>query len=219
MDVINVENEPKTDTTRTDNKRRMIVKAGLSAGPVIATLTSKPVQAVQGLSNMLSGDASVCRGDNRYGGQSPGFWKALTGKTDPVVYLTSTISHKAEEAWSLTGYEYGTLVRGENPNKYESYVGGTVYSDVFGSNIPDSGRTLREVLNQDEGSDQFHLIAGLLNARYFDAISPAGQTMYIFTTQQFWDMHDHLLNVPDSFNSLRDLIETYYHSTPGGDCI
>ena len=214
-----MENEPKTDTSRTDNNRRMIVKAGLSAGPVIATLTSKPVQAVQGLSNMLSGDASVCRGDNRYGGQSPGFWKALTGKTDPVIYLTSTISHEAAVAWSYTGYEYGSLIPGENDNKWQSYVGGTVYSDVFGPNIPDSGRSLREVLNQDTGSDQFHLIAGLLNARYFDEVSPGSHTMYIFSTQQFWDMHEGLLSVPSPFSSLRHLIESYYHSTPGGGCI
>jgi len=160
---------------------------------------------------MLSGDASVCRGDDRYGGQSPGFWKKLVGMTDPP-YVVS-----CSDAWTAAGYDYGTLIPGKK-NKYQNYEGGTRYTDVFGSNISDPGRSLREVLNEDNGSEQFHLIAGLLNARFFDNMSAGGNTQYIFTETQFWAMYDGNMDVPEAYSSLRDLISSNYHGKPGDDC-
>lgn len=194
-----------------DTDRRRIVKAALVTTPVIATLTSRPVQAVQGLSNMLSGNASTCRGDDRYGGMSPGFWKTPNGRTDAPYGDTHTM------AWQLTGLQYGQQIEGKKGNSWEHFKGGTPYSDVFGFNISDAERSLRQVLNEDSGSEQFHLIAGLLNARYFERKS-AGATEYIFTEQQFWDLYNGTLEIPDAYSSLRDLIESNYHHGPNSDC-
>ena len=193
-----------------DRNRRKIVKASLAVPPILATLSSKPVQAVQGLSNMLSGNASVCRGDDRYGGMSPGFWKTPVG--------TTQLGHSNSIAWSATGYSYGDLISGKNGKKWDHYTGGTPFNSVFGGG---DSRSLREFLNEEPGSDYFHLIAGLLNARYFESVSPAGRTQYIFTTQQFWDMYNGNLEIPDAYASLRDLIESNYspfYRTPGDEC-
>jgi hypothetical protein len=200
-------------TSPTSSSRRKIVRAALGTAPIIATLTSKPVQAVQGLSNMLSGDASVCKGDTRYGGMSPGFWKSPSGRTD------SPFNDHWNDAWNIAGFEYGSLITGETGNKYEHYEGGTTYSSIFGSDISDAGRSLREVLNQDSGSSQFHLIAGFLNASYFERKSGyGGSSDYIFSVAQFWAMYDGTMQVPDAYSSLRDLIESNYHGTPGDSC-
>ncbi|GEM_PF-3528181 len=193
-------------------KRRKLLKAALAAPPVLMTLTSRPVHAVQGLSNMMSGDASQCRGDTRYGGMSPGFWKKLTGTTD-------LYGDEAYLAWQLTGYEYATPIPAANSGaNYDTYSGGTLCSDVFSGSSFD--KSLREVLNEESGSDEFHLIAGLLNARYFDAKAAAGggPTQYFMTTAQFWDMYDERLEVPPGYASLRDLVESNYHGTPGTGC-
>ena len=192
-----------------DKNRRRVVQTVLAASPILATLNSRPVQAVQGLSNMLSGNASTCRGDTRYGGMSPGYWLTPPGRTVPY-------ADTHEMAWQLTGYEYGTVIAGViNTNKWEDFEGGTPYNTVFGGN---DGRPLRLVLGQDTGSEQFHLIAGLLNAIYFEAKAGAGVTEYIITIQQFWDLFYGRLEIPNAYSSLRDMIEANYHNTPGSDC-
>ena len=106
-------------------------------------------------------------------------------------------------------------INNQNENRWDKFKGGTPYSDVFGGN---DGRPLRQVLGEDTGSDQFHLIAGLLNASYFEAKAGAGVTEYIITVQQFWDLYYGSLEIPDAYGSLRDMIEANYHSTPGSDC-
>jgi hypothetical protein len=204
--------EPKIETN-SKLDRRKIIQAALGSAPLIATLTSRPVHAVQGLSNMLSGDASVCRGDNFYGGMSPGFWKTPNGRTD------APYSDACQDAWKIAGCLYGKLKKGEQGNQFSDYRGGTRYSDVFGSNIYRPNRPLRKVLNQDSGTDQFHLIAGLLNARYFGAKAGFGSSSeYMFTEAQFWAMYNGTMQVPDAYNSLRDLIESNYHGVPGDAC-
>ncbi len=210
----NKHNNTSTDASSqntTSAKRRKLLKAALAAPPVLMSLTSRPVHAVQGLSNMLSGDSSQCRGDVNYGGMSPGFWKKLVGTTD--VYGDS-----AADAWTYTGYEYGTLINPSKPNKWNSYTGGTLYEDAFGGGYP--GKTFREILNEPatSGSEAFHLIAGLLNARYFDYRAAAGGTLYFMTTAQFWDLYEGRSTVPSGYASLRDLIESSYHLQPGSDC-
>ncbi len=191
-------------------RRRRLLQAALAAPPVLMTLTSRPVHAVQGLSNMLSGDASQCRGDTRYGGMSPGFWKKLTGRTD--VY-----DDEAWLAWQLTGYLYADPPPTTNSSdSYNTYSGGTLCSDVFSGSFQ---KTLREVLNEEPGSDEFHLIAGLLNARYFEAKAGGGPTQYFMTTDQFWAMYDGTLAIPPGYGSLRDLIESSYHLEPGSHCL
>lgn len=193
--------------------RRKIVQTALGITPIVATLTSRPVQAVQGLSNMLSGDASVCRGDVFYGGMSPGFWKTPSGRTD------APYSDRCQDAWQIAGYHYGELKQGKSGDKYKHYKNGSIYSVVFGLNIPNPDRPLRVVLNEDSGSDQFHLIAGFLNASYFEAKAGFGGTsLYMFTTAQFWAMYDGSMPVPDAYSSLVDLISSNYHGVPGDDC-
>lgn len=188
------------DHDRTKNavssNRRQVVKATLAVPPILATLTSRPVQAVQGLSNMMSGNTSSCRGDEFYGGMSPGFWKTPLGPTQP--------------AWSQAGYLYGVLISGEKGNQWDQYTGGTTlgetdvseliawYSDL--SNVP-----LREILNKYDGKPIFHLIAGLLNINYYKG-------RYFITLDQFKDR----LKNPDS---LASLISQYYEGSPGDTCL
>jgi hypothetical protein len=168
-----------------DKSRRRAIGAGIAA-PVIMTLASKPVFAFQGLSNMLSGNTSHAVKNDRFGGMSPGFWKALPGSTP------APFNDTGSAAWDLTGYKYGNLKWGGSRNKWSDYTGGTLYSSVFGSGY--AGESLREVLNKYEsdtidGIKPFHFIAGLLNARYFDAKAGAGTTKYIFTEAQFWILY------------------------------
>ena len=73
---------------------------------------------------------------------------------------------------------------------------------------------LRQILNEDSGSVQFHLIAGLLNASYFDK----NDADYFLTVQQFWDLYDGTLEIPNAYSSLKDMISANYHQTPGSDC-
>jgi len=209
-----------------DKSKRRFSKAGI-ATPIIMTLASKPVFAVQGLSNMLSGTGSgagfaagdgVCvRGDNRYGGMSPGFWKTPKGDTEPFGDPVQG-NHPKETrlgAWEIAGYSYGTWWKGLG-NDWADYKGGTDSPD---SRLGDINTPLREILNNNPTTLQFHLIAGFLNACYFDAkaASSGNTTEYIFTRAEFWDM----LNNPTSyftvnfpFSSLQSLIETNYHKYP-----
>ncbi len=226
-----------------DQSRRALAKIGL-ATPIIMTLASKPVFAVQGLSNMLSTHGSAtCRGDYRYGGMSPGFWVTPHGTTDGTNLFSGD---DWKTAWSLTGFAYADpdpsgpngfqvkydisyecpstikkctpqqMVAVSTPrlgNKASDYVGGTLYSAVFGSGY--AGLSLREVMDNNPGSDAFHLIAGLLNARYFEAKAAGKGTQYIFTETQFWDLYNNRLAIPKSYTSLVNLIESNYHNQPG----
>lgn len=190
-------------------ERRRLLKASFALTPVLMSLTSRPVHAIQGLSNMLSGDASQCRGDNRYGGMSPGFWRKLTGATD--VY-----ADKAYMAWKLTLHDYAAPVPSSNSSDaYDTYSGGTAFNAIFGGT---DTRSLREVLNEDTGSDEFHLIAGLLNCRYFEAKAGSGTTLYFMTEDEFWDIYEGRTDLPVGFSSLSELIEYGYHKTPGSEC-
>jgi hypothetical protein len=198
-----------TKAASTDHTRRRFVQAALATSPVIATITSRPVQAVQGLSNMMSGNASDCRGDEFYGGMSPGFWKTPTGTTD------APYADRARKAWTIAGYNYGKWDKTNKKNKWDSYTGGTPFNTVFGGG---DTRSLREVLNAEPGSDEFHLIAGLLNASYFQNKAGAGRSLYFLTPDQYWDLLRNPGKVPMAYSSLRNLIETNYHFGPNSDC-
>jgi hypothetical protein len=121
-----------------------------------------------------------------------------------------------------TPYEYSTgIVDGVKKAKiWNDYEGGTSYNDTgIGTNLGFGGgdtRPLRQVMGEEPGSDQFHLIAGLLNATYFEA--RATPTEYFMTVQQFWYLFNNPTQVPDAYISLRDLIEANYHETPGSGC-
>jgi len=215
---------------RIDSKRRSFAKTGIAV-PVIMTLASRPVFGAQCLSEMLSTTMSGSPNAFCAGGQSPGFWKALTGATDPYFDMEGT---RAPEAWDATLLSYGTLnpvcyksngdPKSCNPNKWENYSGGTAYNSSFlnGNTFNSSGDTaldalsLREWLNSagsqndNYDHDYFHLIAGLLNARFYDN-SPG---YYMFSEAEFWEMYNDPSLVPSPYNSLRDLIELNYHNNP-----
>jgi len=80
----------------TDEGRRRLVRAALAAPPLLATFTARPVHAVHCVTNMASGDASNCNGDNRFGGMSPWFWKGPWGGSD--VY-----GDHVQHCWSMAG--------------------------------------------------------------------------------------------------------------------
>ena len=219
-------NQTNQTKENTNSSRRRAVQIALSSAPVIATLTSRPVHAVQGLSNMLSGDASVCRGDNRYGGMSPGFWMTPDG--------TTSAPHSGihvQDAWNIVFYgisrtdpdksspAYGTLIPKANGQAFgeptvNDYEGGEIVPEL--SPLP-----LREALagGMGNGSEPFHLIAGYLNARFFDRMSGAGNTQYIFSEADFWDLFYGRKPVPDAYYSLTDLISQNYYGKPGDACV
>ncbi len=219
MDIENKDNETPSTTSES---RRKLVKLGLLTPPVIMSITSSPVHAVQGLSNMLSGNTSNCGGDNFYGGQSPGFWKKLTGSSD--------LGDRAYIAWNKTGFLYCDPAPTTNSGaNYDTYSGGTLFDTVFPGGLR-PGKTLREVLNEDENSGfshpvhgkYFHLINGLLNCRYY-ANTAGGD--YFMTEAQFWAMFNNVIfddnytnMIPPGYSNLADLIESNYHKGPGSDC-
>jgi len=197
-----------------DKSKRKFSKAGLAA-PVIMTLASKPVFAMQGLSNMISGNTSHAVLDNRTGGMSPGFWKKLVGRTD-------CYDDSADDAWDLTGFDYGTHIGGNH--NWDNYTGGSNRTNtpaIPPSIMPNDTQSLREVLNLYNGDDYFHLIAGFLNAHYFQAkAGSAEDTLYFMSVPQFLDM----LGKADSFfdqfgySSLRHMVESNYHNVGTGIC-
>mgnify|MGYP000456263469 CR=1 FL=1 len=222
------ENNEKKETLegsidRINSKRRSFAKTGIAV-PVIMTLASRPVFGAQCLSEMLSTTMSGSPGNHCWGGQSPGFWKALTGATDNGV--------SAVEAWSRTGYFYGTLNAGGNVNKWNEYTGGTLFATIFGNHPDTDGKTLREVLNlniaidieanpDDDGLTYdaskydkvyFHLIAGLLNAKFFENDLTMDDS-YMFSVKEFWAMYGDASKVPGNM-TLDELISTNYHNNP-----
>jgi len=217
-----------------DKSKRKFSKAGLAA-PVIMTLASKPVFALQGLSNMLSTHGSATCGRQRRGGMSPGFWKTPSGSTD--INLFTDIPEKWDSAWDrATGMTnaYGTpnTDTAGNPvcevggtgnsrcNKWDDFSGG--YSDSrFGSSEP-----LRVLLNENPGTPLFHYIAGFLNASYYQAHAIANggtakDTEYFITVQEFWDLLDKTLDPFSDLNfpydDLVDMISFNYHVVPEGE--
>jgi len=225
-----LKNVGASDSAKIDPSKRMFSKAGLAA-PVIMSLTSKPVFAVQGLSNMMSTHGSaICRGDDRYGGMSYTFWKSPTGNghktelADDATEAHPNVS-SGSGAWEIAGYSYGKLDKDKDkktgndhdkdnkPEQWDSYIEGD--SDSYFRSSP-----LREILNDTSVSEsEKDLIAGLLNASYFEHKS---EGKYIFTVAEFRDMLDH----PDKYfsgdnalpyNDLAHLISANYDRRPG-DC-
>lgn len=211
--------------TGVDVKRRSFAKAGMAA-PVIMTLASRPVFGAQCLSEMLSTTISGSPGNHCAGGQSPGFWKKLTGKTDTLLQFMEGVD--ASTAWGRTGLDYGTLntdpatctrrkdgtggTQNCKSKKWWHYSGGTPLNSALLGFGGSDDRPLRIVLNKEGGTDIFHLIAGLLNARFYD--NPATSASYIFTEMEFWAMYHDGSLVPSSYSSLRDLISSNYHNNP-----
>lgn len=72
----------KRSDESTNQARRSFLRMGVVAAPVIMTLASKPVFAVQGLSNMLSTTGSAAlRGNCFSGGMTISDWQGTNGTT------------------------------------------------------------------------------------------------------------------------------------------
>lgn len=177
--------------TEVDKSKRKFSKAGMAA-PVIMTLASKPVFAVQGLSNMISGNVSdpqMARGNCYSGGFSHGRWK--------------TGNHQNEwEGADLEGFITGTgqdiTYTGTKVNSSSAF-GGHTYPADYGD------LTLIEVLNSESTIEIEFIkrVQGLLNIKYF-------KSSYFISETQFWEMNDIpvQLEVPNGY-TLGGIITAY----------
>lgn len=97
-----------TEYQAIDEKRRIIAKAGLGAGAVIATLVSRPVFAdACTISGMASGNASPAPGQLPCVGCTPGYWKNHPNNwpspyTAGTCKVCQTSSKKCNE-WNANG--------------------------------------------------------------------------------------------------------------------
>ncbi len=84
---------PELSNESANQARRSFLRMGAVAAPVIMTLASKPVFAVQGLSNMISGNASqIASTDCFSGGQGVSYWITtdLSGLTIETTFGLNT---------------------------------------------------------------------------------------------------------------------------------
>ncbi len=184
-----------------DKSRRRAIGAGIAA-PIIMTLASKPVFAVQGLSNMMSGNTSQqkFRGDCYYGGFSHGWWKDPHNQARKDSWLLATGQTNIEVAKSTQVSTFFT-----NAGCASSPFTGTLFAAV-----------------NNNGSAACQIVSGLLNYYYYanggkDEIS--GKTgRYFLTLEQFRDLNDGVntkWTVPKGYSSFADLIERNMHGQPG----
>jgi len=148
-------------TSSIDSSRRRFTKSGLTASGVILTLASRPVLANLGVckspSGFLSGNVSA-QGDPLYcDGRSPEYWM-----NNPKSW-TAAAGYEPGEYRPPTGSS-------QNVNRLNGWVGGTKFSEVFGSSHYDTGSveySLMQVLwMQDQDPYQIggHCVAAVLNA-------------------------------------------------------
>lgn len=122
---------------------------------------------------MMSGNISHAVNRSCAFGNSPGGWKTPVGRTVlgvPSVSTdrTTTVVNRVDYyTFKWAGgkgvqFVYGLLPKTTgNNNKWSNYSGGSTYADAFGIG---STMSMREILNKQSGSDEFHLIAAILNA-------------------------------------------------------
>lgn len=136
------------------SSRRQFTKTGLLASPVLMSVVSRPVFGVGCLSNILSGNMSDPNRGECNLGLSPGYWK------------------QHPEAWPITaGFKSdGTVPISCNDCRPENgssatwdCVDGALFNSYFTPPDP-QGRSMHELLCSEPGSDEFHIIAALLNA-------------------------------------------------------
>jgi len=185
--------------TKVDKSKRKFSKAGLVA-PVIMTLASKPVFAVQGLSNMLSGNASVCRGDVFYGGKSHGYWKKPKDSNDSRAACIMALSH-------ISGKTFDKVT----------------IADAFAGHMPppdtNDTDTLLSVV-QSNINPKCQIVAGYFNLFYYLNRNTPGEA-YFLTEEQFWALNDGDISkwrVPAGYTDFVDLIEQNMDGKPGEIC-
>lgn len=188
--------------------RRSLARASLGA-PVLMTLASKPAFGLQCLSNMLSGNLSdPNRGNICNGGWSPGGW----GNPGGTIHSYSTTG-----AWAKAGANYGSLKASETMlNKESSYNDdGTKFSATGFTAPSDWGDiTIRKVLIDKNGSNQFHFAAAWLNAN-LSKNDPS--FVYFLTPTQLAGLGDGSIPLPPPYfamgivKGLAKFIDDNYH--------
>ncbi len=195
--------------TDIDKSKRKFSKAGMAV-PVIMTLASRPVFAVQGLSNMISGNGSGCQGDSFFGGFSHGFWKNQAGNNAP-----NGSDVKWRIATSTTGQSY------ESVTVSQAFAGHTLPPGTVGND------TLLSVIRSNI-NPKCQIVAGYLNLFYYlNNGNPAEN--YFLTVPQFWALNDgdtttwDITKITDStgaqlFVDFADLIQSNMDLVPGSVC-
>ena len=195
----NQESQNQNKTTEeggVDKKRRRFVAGASIAAPIILTLTSPSVfggvnQACysQQMSGNVSGTPGSCRT-----GVSPGFWRNPVGTVEGV----DTI-----DAWTTAGFVYGNYDNKGLKQRCASYSGGTKFSEAF----PGSGdnRRMREILCRDSHADKssgvWHLVAAMLNAKFFNGT-------YILTPAQVIGIWNGSISVPPGYADLKTFLDS-----------
>jgi len=220
---------------KVDEKRRSFSKVGVLA-PVVMTLASRPAFGALCLSNMLSGNVSdPTRGDECYGGGSPGYWCVPNpGQTD--------LGDNTLDAWTIAGFHFGDYDGVGNNNKWESYTSDVARPNplVTGDNFDNGTKlsstilsgyishsagdvSLSYIINNKDNTIQFHLIAGLLNSYYYEAKG----AHYIVTPTQYLQILNGSHPIPkaaydiyggsntDRITFLVNLFSSSYHYSPG----
>lgn len=197
--------EPQNQNTSAEqvtvNKRRRFIKGAGIAAPVVLTLSSPSVFGALCLSQMMSGNQSHIGTGSCTLGLSPGFWKNPVGTTSQG---DTTI-----QAWSKAGFHYGNLENGtretgknknKDKNKWDSYTGGTKFSDSIAFGTGDA-RAMRDILGKDNGTLEWHLIAALLNACYFEGT-------YILSPAEVRGLCNYSLLPPPPFSDVISFLES-----------
>lgn len=148
--------------------RRQFTKAGLLASPILMSVVSQPVFGVGCLSNILSGNLSDPDRGTCNLGKSPGYWK----------------NHP--DAWPMGNASYmpdGTTVPAGCSNCKEKgewiCINGPRFNTYFPSG-PD--RSMHEMICTMSGSDEFHIIAALLNA-----MSDPNYVLSVAQVKELWE--------------------------------
>ena len=200
-----------------DESRRGFAKIG-AAAPVLMTLASQPVFGANCLSNALSGNLSDPDRGNCAFGWSPGGWRNTQG-AEPNWEWVMPQYHYGDYDPSNTWGDNKSCGKPSTQNKWECYSDGTPWSltPIFGTTAlgsSDPDKTLREILNTEEGSLRWLSVAALLNATASENHNPAGFT-YILTVLQLVG----LLNgdpLPPGFTDLGDFLDwTWNGGTEG----
>ena len=79
----------------------------------------------------------------------------------------------------------------------DDYTGGDTFQNAFGSGSTDP---MRQILCDDSGSEDFHLVAAMLNAHYF--------SNYILSVDQVKDLNVNRTAYPESYKSLNDFLDS-----------
>jgi hypothetical protein len=187
--------KPNQDETKKNadvEKRRRFIKGAGIAAPVVLTLSSPSVFGALCLSQMMSGNESRIGTGSCTLGLSPVFWKNPVGSTPQ--------GDTSLEAWSKAGFNYGTCQSGKNKTKWDSYTGGTKFSDsiAFGAG---GTRAMREILGKYNGTLDWHLIVALLNANYFKGT-------YILSPAEVKGLCNHSIFPPPPFGDVITFLES-----------